>query len=171
MKEERHQNIMSSVALKRGVEEPLAVETVAKFIELLGYREITLKSDTEPAITAFRNRVAALCKAEVATEDAVKGDKESNGLIENAVMLLRGIIRTIKCHIESRTQESLGDESPVIPWLVEHAGRIDRKKPPHEFVPFGVKVLARRVTTEPRNRMKTEPMNRMNTRYQNGVWL
>ena len=51
-----------------------------------------MKSDTEPAIIAFRNRVAALCKAEVTTEDAVKGDKESNGLIENAVMLLRGII-------------------------------------------------------------------------------
>ena len=97
---------------------------MAKFIDLLGYREITLKSDTEPAIIAFRNRVATLCKAEVATEDAVKGDKESNGLIENAVMLLRGIIRTIKCHIESRTQEPLGDASPVIPWLVEHAGCI-----------------------------------------------
>ena len=68
---------------------------MAKFIDLLGYREITLKSDTEPAKIAFRNRVA-----ENAHEDAVKGDEESNGLIENAVMLSRGIIRTIKCHIE-----------------------------------------------------------------------
>ena len=82
--EDRHQNIMSSVALKKGVEEPWAVERVVKFIDLLGYREITLKSDTEPAIIAFRNRVAALCKAEVTTEDAVKRDKESKGLIENA---------------------------------------------------------------------------------------
>ena len=171
---------MSSVALKKGVEEPWAVERVAKFTDLLGYREITLKSDTEPAIIAFRNRVAALCKAEVTTEDAVKGDKKSNGPIETAVMLLRGIIRTIKCHIESRTQESLGDESPVILWLVEHAGcilsrcqkgrdgktpfeRMHGKKPPQEFVPFGEKVLARRVTTEPRNRM--------NPRYKYGVWL
>ena len=105
VKEDRHQNIMSSVALKKGVEEPWTIEGVAKFIDLLGYREITLKSDTEPAIIAFRNRVAEACKAEVTTEDAVKGDKESNGLIENAVMLIRGIIRTIKCHIESRTQE------------------------------------------------------------------
>ena len=62
-----------------------------------------------------------MCKAE---EDAVKRDKESNGLIENAVMLLRGIIRTIKCHIESSTQEPLNDESLVLPWLVERAGCI-----------------------------------------------
>ena len=166
--------------MKKGVEEPWTVERVAKFIDLLGYREITLKSDTEPAIIAFRNRVAETCKAEVTTEDAVKGDKESNGLIENAVMLIRGIIRTIKCHIAIRTQEPLSDDSPVMPWLVEHAGcilsrcqkgrdgktpfeRLHGKKPSQEFVPFGEKVLARRVTTE--------PMNRMNPRYQYGIWL
>ena len=105
-KEDRHQNVMSSVALKKGVEEPWTNERVVRFIDLLGSREITLKSDTEPAIVAFRNRVAAMCKAEATTEDAVKGDKESDGLIENAIMLLRGgIIRTFKCHIESRMQE------------------------------------------------------------------
>ena len=110
----------------------------------------------------------------------MKGDKESNGLIENAVMLIRGIIRTIKCHIESRTQEPISDESLVTPWLVEHAGcilsrcqkgrngktpfeRLHGKKPTQEFVPFGEKVLARRVNTE--------PMNRMNPRYQCGIWL
>ena len=180
VKEDRHQNIMSSVTLKKGVEETWTIERVVRFIDLLGYREITLKGDTEPAIVSFRNRKAAMWKAEVTTEDAVEGNIESNGLIENAVMLLRGIIRTIKCHIESRTQESLGDESLVVPWLMEHAGciqsrcqkgrdgktpfeRMHGKKPTQEFVPFGEKVLARRVTTEPRNRM--------NPRYQYGIWL
>ena len=180
VKEDRYQNIMSSVALKKGVEEPWTIERVAKFIDLLGYREITLKSDTDPAIVAFRNREAEACKAEVTMEDAVKGDKESNGLIENAVMLIRGIIWTIKCHIESRTQEPLNDDSHVMPWLVEHAGcilsrcqkgrdgktpfeRLHGKKPTQEFVPFGEKVLAGQVTREPRNRM--------NPRYQYGIWL
>ena len=106
VKEDRHQNITSSVALKKGFEEPWTIERVVRFIDLLGYREITLKSDTEPAIVAFRNRVGAVCKAEVTTEDAVKGDNESNGLTENAVMSLRGIIRTIKCHIEWSTPDA-----------------------------------------------------------------
>ena len=53
-----------------------------------------------------------------------KGGKESNVLIENTVMLIRGIIRTIKCHIESSTQEPLSYESLCLPWLVEHAGCI-----------------------------------------------
>ena len=54
----------------------------------------------------------------------MKGVLESNGLIENGVMLIRGIIRTIKCHIESSTQEPLSDESLILPWLVEHVGCI-----------------------------------------------
>ena len=128
---------MGSVALKKGVEEPWTIERVLRFIDLLGYREITLNSDTEPAIVAFRNRVAAMCKA----------------LVENAVMLLRGIIRSIKCHIEW-TQEPLNDDSLVMPWLVEHhrcilsrcqkgrdgktpSERLHGKKPTQEFVPFG----------------------------------
>ena len=94
MKEDRRQNIRSSVALEKRVEEPWTIERVAKFIDLLGYREITLKSDTEPAIVAFRNRAAEMCKAGVTTHDAVNRYKESNGLIEYAVILTRGIIRS-----------------------------------------------------------------------------
>ena len=41
------------------------------------------KATQRPARIACRNRVAEMCKAEVVTEDAVKGDKESNGIIEN----------------------------------------------------------------------------------------
>ena len=107
VKEDRHQNIVSSKVLKKGLEERWASERVARFINSSGYREITLKSDTEPAITAFRNRVAEKSNAEVTLEDAVKGDKPSNGLVENAAMLLRGVIRTIRCHVESCTQEEL----------------------------------------------------------------
>ena len=90
--------------------------------------------------------------------------------------MLRGLIRTVKYHIESRIQEPLNDDSLAMPWLVEHAGyvkkgcdgktpfeRLHGKKPTHEFVPFGEKVLARKITTD--------PMHRMNPRCQCGIWL
>ena len=121
--EDRHEHIMGSVVLKKGFEEPWAIERVGRFIDSLGAREITLKSDTEPAIILFRNRVAEGWRAEVATEDAVTGDKQTTGLIENAVMQLRGILRTIKCHIKSST-EPVRDESLILPRLVEHAGNV-----------------------------------------------
>ena len=59
-----------------GAEEGGTIERVVRFIDILGYREITLKSDTEPAIVAFMNRVSAMCKAEVIHHrGSVKGDK------------------------------------------------------------------------------------------------
>ena len=45
-------------------------------MDLFGHREVTLESDTEPAITPST------------TEDAVKGDKPSNGLIEKSVCIV-----------------------------------------------------------------------------------
>ena len=50
----------------------------------LGFREVTLKSDTKPATIAFRSRVAEMCKAEVTS---VKEEKRSNRLNKNIVML------------------------------------------------------------------------------------
>ena len=44
-----------------------------------------------------------------------------------------------------------------------HFERLHGKKPTEEFVPFGERVLARQITTDPRNRM--------NPRCQCGVWL
>ena len=123
VKEDRHRNIKSSVVFEEGNR-----RTFGQVREWQGsstrwvYTESTLKSDTKPATIAFRNRVAKNCKAEVALLDAVKEDKLSNGLVENAVMLMRGVIRTIKCHVESCTQEELWEDSPTLPWLVEHAG-------------------------------------------------
>ena len=134
------------------------------------------------AVNEDRHRTGNSCvrKAEVTTEDAVNGDKESNALIENAVMQIRGIIRTIKRHIESVTQEPLSDDSPILPWLVEHAGcilsrcqkgrdgktpfeRLHEKMPTQESVPLVEKVLAKQVSAD--------PMNRVNPRYKFGIWL
>ena len=43
-----------------------------------------------------------------------KGDKQTYGLMENAVMQLHGIIGTIKCHIERTTQHAVSDNSQVL---------------------------------------------------------
>ena len=102
-------------------------------------------------------------------------------LIENKVTLLRGIIRTSKCNIESSTQEELREDSQILPWLVgtrrwylvevSERSRLAntireiawRKKTSQEFAPFGEKVLARQISTV--------PMNRLNPRYKFGIWL
>ena len=79
---------------------------VVMFVDSLGYREITLKSDTEPATIAFRNRVAEWCRPEVTTEDAVKGETQTLCCIEVAVMQWRGVMRTVK--LEGRSHRRFG---------------------------------------------------------------
>ena len=110
----------------------------------------------------------------------MKGDKESNGLIENAAMLLRGIIRTVKCHIESSTQETLSNESLFLPWSVEHTGCIlsrcqkgrDGKKP---FERLHGKIADTRICSNWRKvlakQISTDRINRTNPRYKFGIWL
>ena len=124
VKEDRHPNIMSGVAMKKGFEDPWTIERVVRFNDLLGYREITLKSDIEPAIVAFRSRVAAMCKAEVTTEDAVKGDKKIKW-----------------AHRECDNAAARNRSNSLVPRLVEHAGCIvsraqkgrDRRTPFERF--------------------------------------
>ena len=67
----------------KGVKEPLDFDGVVTFADSLGYCETTVMSDAEADIIAFRHRVAEGCRAEVTTEDAVKGDRQTNGLIVN----------------------------------------------------------------------------------------
>ena len=91
-----------------------------------------------------------------------------------------GLFEPSSAHIESNTQEPLSDESPILPWLVEHAGcilsrrekghdgktplgRLHGKRPTQKIVPFGEKVLAKQVSTD--------PVNRMNPRYKFGIWI
>ena len=112
------------------------------------------------------------CKAEATLEDAVKGDKPSSGSVENAVKLLHGVIRTRWRDSKKTLQSGRGwwnmrGASCPGARRVETFGRhlkdcIERSQH-NEFVPFGEKVLARPVSSE--------PLNRMNPRYKFGVWL
>ena len=164
---------MGSEVLKKGVQKPRAIERVVRFSDSFGYREITLKSDTEPAIIAVRNQVAQESRADVTTQDAVKGDTQTNGLIETAVMQLQSD-QVLHREFHARTV--------VLPWLVERAGNVQARcqnrrdvrppfeglhgeRPHQEFVPFGdgENVLVRHISTD--------SVSRMNSRYKFGTWL
>ena len=153
---------------------------MARFIDLLGYREITLKSDTDPAIIAIRNREAEICKAEVATEDAVKGVTPTSGLIENTVMLIRGITRKIKCRIESSTREEPIEDVPILPWLVEHAGSSLFRCQKGRDGRNTIREIARQDTVtrvclvwreKVGEAILNGPLEQNNPRYKIGIWL
>ena len=69
---------MSSVTLKDGVEEPWTIESVAKFIDVLGYRETTSRATRSQQNLAFRSRVTDMCQQRSLT----RGCRERRRAIE-----------------------------------------------------------------------------------------
>ena len=86
---------MNSDALKKRVEEPWTIERLAKFIHLLLNREITLWGDAEPAVVRCVQEPCGRTCAKQKSQQRMQSDEQSNRLIENTVVLIRRIIRTI----------------------------------------------------------------------------
>ena len=95
---------------------------------------------------------------ETVPENSPKGESQSNGSIESAIRELAGMTRTLKDAIESKIGEPLGQDHPMLPWIVEHSGtvitryrigkdgrtayqRIKGKNPSNRVVPLEEKVL------------------------------
>ena len=181
VKEARHQNIMSRLALKKGVEEPWTIEREVRFIDLLGYREITLKSDR-----ACNSRVQESRSRNVQSGSHHRGCSERRQRIEWAYRE-RGNAAA-RNHPNNEVPHREQDAGTTQRWLACHAmvggarrmhpvkvsesrdgrmpfERLHGKKPTQEFVPFGEKVLARQITTDPRAReiRRLEPQDSWDT--------
>ena len=88
VKDCRHENITNHDVLKKGVEGVLARESGARVQR--DHSENRFSAN----LLVFRNRKFEICLAQIWTEEEAKVDARSKGVVENTVMLLRGVIRT-----------------------------------------------------------------------------
>ena len=80
-----------------------AVAFVAGAIQELGYKRILMKSDNEPAIKRWKERVSeCLPGVECVPKEAPVGDSRANGSAENAVKQVKGQFRTLKTSTEDQ---------------------------------------------------------------------
>ncbi len=70
-------------------------------VERLGHRKIIARSDKEPAILALKKAVRRVGDVEIVLEEASVGDREANGLVENAIKNAQVQFRMIKDALES----------------------------------------------------------------------
>ena len=112
LEEDRHRNVMGSVVLKDGVEEPWTIEEVATCIglaeRLRASNHCVQKSCDRNVQSSSHHRGGGVRKQ--ATE---RTHRQHNDVATSSNY------QTIKCHIESSTQEELWEDWPVLPWLVE----------------------------------------------------
>ena len=100
-----------------------AVKSLAADIGALGYRQLVLKSDGEPAVQALKEAVRAERSEKIVLESSPVGESKSNGGAECAIQQVQGQFRAMKDSLETRIGTRIAEDSPVVPWLVLHAAR------------------------------------------------
>ena len=91
------------------------------------YTKVILQSNCGRAILRFIQEALKAIKTDVEGPDEVSYanpfayDPRSNRSIENAVKVVKGMLRIAKFCLEARIQQRVPDDHPLMTWMVEHA--------------------------------------------------
>ena len=87
-----------------------------------GHRKVMLQSEQEPSIIDVKHKVGTHIPTEIVYEESPVGDSNANGSIERVNQTIQRQIRAIKYCTERQIGATIGLDSPVLEWLVRHAG-------------------------------------------------
>ena len=104
-----------------------AVQFSVDTLRRIGYKRIVARSDNEPALVAFINRIRAAWDGDMLTENSHVEDPQSNGAAEAAVGVLKGLVRTLAIHVETKLQRKIPDGHPIYGWIVNMASSVYRR--------------------------------------------
>ena len=107
----------------KSIRNPYGTKKICEDLEEWGHGKVILKSDGEPAIRALKKKVKEK-RGEVVTlmEVTPRADPRANGESESAVREIKGVARAIKTGLEQRLRRTVPADSPILPWIIEHAG-------------------------------------------------
>ena len=111
---------------QKGVDDNV-VQRVVQDLDNIGYKEIVLKSDQEPAILSLMESVKANWNGEAALEASPVGESESNGAIERTIQTWEGQVRTITDSLEFRLRQTISPYAAILTWLVEYVATLLRR--------------------------------------------
>ena len=169
------------VVPRKGGNEDIAAEVAAQGLKDFGIMgAVILKCDNEAAILALRSRVMELHPGALAQEPA-PGEHESNGVIENAVKLGKGLFRVLLFALEAKLRGRIPSRHAAFAWLASHTGdvvtkhllgkdgrtpyeRLYGKRLVEEGLEFGERLLWRPARRDAQG-VLAEP------RWEEGVWL
>ncbi len=110
------------------------VKVGCRFLDALGYMSALMQTDGEPSITAWAKAVRRDWFRVTSTAEQIDAEKQmpmrtsqkddhaNNGAIESVVQCVEGLVRTLRFAAESSLGVRIGPLSPLLPWIVRHAG-------------------------------------------------
>jgi len=115
--------VMANVVLHKGAGLEETVDQAVKSIARLGHHgRIGLKVDNEAALLDLRNAVMRKREQPTVPLQPPKGESQSNGAIENAVRLVKEMIRVYLLALEAKIDGTIPTQHPLMCWIAEHAG-------------------------------------------------
>ena len=156
VKDSRSKSVFAHAVPQKGIDDKrFAVDQIVNDILWLGYSQVILKSDNEPAIVKLLKESLASLKVsgldQVGEEHSPPYDSQANGAVEAAVKQVRTRLRTMKLCLERRIGRRIPPRHPVMAWLASHVSAVIRfrvrgpdGKTPYERVrmrPFNTKLI------------------------------
>jgi hypothetical protein len=119
-------SIYAYAAVRKGHNEHLCRQIVHD-LDNLGYKELVLKSDQEPAMLTLVEIVKASWNGDAALENSPIRESEANGAVERAIQTWEGQVRTLKDALEYRLSCTIPPDHPIMTWMVEYAASLIRR--------------------------------------------
>ena len=85
---------------------------------------MTLKCDNEVALLAVRAKAAELMRTEAVMEEPTEGDKQANGVIEQANLAIESQLGTLIDELGRHIEEELNATDHITKWAARHAAYI-----------------------------------------------
>ena len=103
----------------KGVSEAV-VKYVKDILDQSGYEgaKLTFKTDQEPSIVALKRAVAAACTGENVPIESPVQASQSNGMMESAIGIWQGQVRTIKHYTEDNFKNHIEVDRVLYSWLM-----------------------------------------------------
>ena len=155
VKDSKSGSVFAHAVVKKGIDDKrFAVDMVVRDVLWLGYPQVLLKSDNEPAIVKLLQEALGVLKVngtQAGEEHPPPYDSQANGAVESAVRQVKCRIRAMKLCLERRIKKRIPPKHPIVAWLVSHVADLLRYrargsdgKTPYERIrlrPFNTRLL------------------------------
>ena len=109
-------------SLESGKSSDFIKKAALKSIGDLGHSRARLKSDQAPTVVEILRSMKKRRNHETVILHSTERPHQSNGWVASCIRDLQSMVRTLKGQAFSSTRNGVTTTSPLLPWLVRHAG-------------------------------------------------
>ena len=183
IKDRDTKTIYGHLVEEKGLGDGWIVKKIEEDVSSLGYTDIMVKTDGEPAIVQVAKELQKVRTHRTLIEHPPAYDPKSNGAAEKAVDMSMGQMRAIKIGLEKRIKVRIETTWAVLTWITEHAcmmlnryqvgrdgktpyRRVMGKECDQKTLEFGEQVYAK-----PKRRPNTTRKLSLESRWKIGTWV